>query len=273
MSVWHLVVLGFVQGLTEFLPISSSAHLIFVPKLFDWADQGLALDVAAHVGTLVAVVFYFRKDLLKMIGDWRRSGFSFTHSDGEYIWFILAATVPVAVVGLAVHNYVDTTLRNPLVIAVATIFFGGILWWADVAGKRTREQSALKWRDVMIIGCAQVLALIPGTSRAGITMTAGLFLGLTRETAARFSFMLAIPTIALAGGYEGLSVVLSGAPILVTAILVVSGVSAVTAILTIHYFLKFLETTRMLPYVIYRFILGAFLLYVFSDALIAPAFS
>ena len=263
MEFAHLVFLGFVQGLTEFLPISSSAHLILVPKLFHWIDQGLAHDVAAHVGTLCAVIFYFRKDLKKMLSDWYQGGFSTNNHEGKYVWFILVATIPVAVIGLAVHDYVDTYLRNPLVIAAATIFFAFILWWADIVGKRTRDQSKLGWHDVMIIGFAQVLALVPGTSRAGITMTAGLFLGLTRETAARFSFMLAIPTIALAGGYETLKLALSDTAVPVTSILVVTVVSAITAVVTIHYFLKFLETTRMLPYVIYRLVLGAFLLYLF----------
>jgi undecaprenyl-diphosphatase len=263
LEITHLIFLGFVQGLTEFLPISSSAHLILVPVLFEWIDQGLVHDIAAHVGTLCAVVFYFRKDLKKMLTDWSRSGFSTRSHEGRYVWFIIAATIPVAVVGLAMHSYVDTYLRNPMVIAAATIFFAFILWWADVVGKRVRDQTALGWRDVMIIGFAQVLALVPGTSRAGITMTAGLFLGLTRETAARFSFLLAIPTIALAGGYETLQLVLTDAPVPVTSILVVTAVSAVTAGVTIHFFLRFLEKTRMLPYVIYRLLLGAFLFYLF----------
>jgi undecaprenyl-diphosphatase len=263
LDILHLIILGLVQGLTEFLPISSSAHLILVPLVLGEHDQGLAFDVAAHVGSLIAVLFYFRHDLGRMTGAWLRSRGSMTDPDGRVVWFLLLGTLPVAVVGLVLHDLVDVWLRSPLVIAAATIVFGLVLLWADRSGKRLRGQDSIGWRDAVCIGLAQVLALIPGTSRAGITITAGLVLGLRREAAARFSFLLAIPVIILAGGYETWQ--LARAPLAVNwvQVLLVTAVSALAAGLTIHYFLRFLQFTGMLPYVIYRLLLGAVLLWVF----------
>ncbi len=263
MDLLHLIILGLVQGLTEFLPVSSSAHLILVPVVLGEQDQGLAFDVAAHVGSLIAVLFYFRRDLRLISGAWIRSGFRFDDPDGRMVWFLLAATLPVAAIGFLSGDAVDAMLREPLVIAAATIVFGVILLWADRAGRRLRGQESIGWRDAAVVGLAQVLALVPGTSRAGITMTAGLFLGLTREAAARFSFLLAIPVIVLAGGYESWKLAASEAPVDWTAVVIVTAVSAVAAGLTIHYFLRFLQFTGMLPYVIYRLILGAVLVFVF----------
>ncbi|MEX2525236.1 MAG: undecaprenyl-diphosphate phosphatase [Gammaproteobacteria bacterium] len=263
MDILHLIILGLIQGLTEFLPISSSAHLILVPLFLGEHDQGLAYDVAAHVGSLGAVVIYFRRDLGRISTAWIVSRFSMSDPDGRVVWFLIAATVPVAAAGLLLHDLVDTWLRDPLVIAAATIGFGLLLLWSDRAGKRLRSQAGIGWRDAILIGLAQVLALIPGTSRAGITMTAGLFLGLQREAAARFSFLLAIPVIALAGAYESWKLASSTVAVDWPAVMMVTLVSGITAALTIHYFLRFLEFTGMLPYVIYRLVLGAVLLVLF----------
>lgn len=263
MDLLHLIVLGLVQGLTEFLPISSSAHLILVPLVLGEHDQGLAMDVAAHVGSLAAVMIYFRRDLGRILVAWTESGFGFSATEGRMVWYLLAGTLPVAVVGLLVHDLVDTWLRSPLVIAAATIVFGLVLWWADRAGSRLRGQEHIGWRDAVIIGLSQVLALIPGTSRSGITMTAGLFLGLHRDAAARYSFLLAIPVIILAGGYESWNLAVSGSAVDWSAVLVVTLVSGLAAGLTIHYFLRFLQFTGMWPYVAYRLLLGVVLLLVF----------
>ncbi|HID50385.1 MAG TPA: undecaprenyl-diphosphate phosphatase, partial [Chromatiales bacterium] len=201
MTLIQILVLALVQGFTEFLPISSSAHLILVPVLSDWPDQGLAFDVAVHVGTLSAVVLYFRHELWHMSRDWLASCRQRRQvGESRLAWAVLWGTLPVAVAGLLLNDVVDTTLRSPLVVAWATIGFGLLLWLADGKGMRQRSEHQLGWKDVVIIGLAQVVALIPGTSRSGITMTAGLFLGLTREGAARFSFLLSVPTILLAGG-------------------------------------------------------------------------
>jgi undecaprenyl-diphosphatase len=167
------------------------------------------------------------------------------------------------VAGLLFNDLVDTVLRNPLVIAWATIGFGILLWLADILGQRQRNEHQLNWRDVMVIGLAQTLALIPGTSRSGITMTAGLFMGLTRKAAARFSFLLSIPTILLAGGYKGVQLLNTPAPVDLAAMLIGVGLSALTAYLCIHMFLKLLERIGMLPFVLYRLLLGGVLLYFF----------
>lgn len=255
----QFIVLGLIQGVAEFLPISSSAHLILVPEFFGWEDQGLAIDLAAHVGTLTAVVSYFRRELRAMLTGWVGSRFSFNNRQSLYVWYIAFATLPAAVGGLLLGGLVENTLRSPLVIAVTTVFYGILLGWADHYGRRNRHEEDIRWRDVIIIGLAQVLALVPGTSRSGITMTAGLLLGLDRLAASRFSFMLSIPVTLLAGSYGGLKLVLSPQPVDWSAVAIVIGVSAATAFLTIHYFLKFLQRFGMMPYVIYRLILGVVL--------------
>lgn len=259
----QFIVLGLIQGLAEFLPISSSAHLILVPELFGWNDQGLAIDLAAHVGTLTAVVCYFRRDLQMMLVGWYGSGFSFKNRQSRYVWYVIVATIPAAIGGLLLGGLVEGTLRSPLVIAVTTIFYGILLGWADYSGKRNRDQSTLRWTDVWIISFAQVLALVPGTSRSGITMTAGLLLGLDRVAASRFSFMLSIPVTMLGGGYGALKLILSPQPVDWLAVFIVVAVSACTAFLTIHYFLKFLQRFGMMPYVVYRLVLGIALIVLF----------
>lgn len=185
------------------------------------------------------------------------------NQDSRMLWFLVVATIPVGLTGLLSHDFVASHLRSPIVIAIATILFGVVLWWSDVKGNRLRGQEQLSWKDIIIIGLAQCLALIPGTSRSGITITAGLLLGLKRETAARFSFLLAIPVISLAGLYEVYK--LFSAPVHFdwVSLIIVTFFSAISAWLTIHYFLKFLERTGMLPYVIYRLLLGALLLVIF----------
>lgn len=263
MDYLQYIVLGLIQGLTEFLPISSAAHLILVPEIAGWADQGLAIDLAAHIGTLLAVVSYFRRDLHSMLAGWTGSRFSFADRQSRYVWFVLVGTLPVAIAGLLMNDLVEHELRSPTVIATTTILFGLLLGWADYSGRRERNEDSLQWRDVMLIGIAQVLALVPGTSRSGITMTAGLLLGLDRVAASRFSFMLSIPVTLLAGGYGALKLVLSAESVDWLAVFIVTAVSAATAFLTIHYFLKFLQRFGMMPYVVYRMLLGVFLLWLF----------
>ncbi len=264
MDLLHLILLGLLQGLTEFLPVSSSAHLILLPLLSEWQDQGLALDVAAHFGTLIAVIIYFQQDLKHIIGNGVKSvPWQENNTDARMFWFLGFATIPVSVVGFLGHDFISEYFRDPLIIAVATILFGILLWWSDAKGKHDRDQSTLCLKDILWIGLAQVLALIPGTSRSGITMTAGLMLGLNRKTAARFSFLLSIPVIFLAGSYETFRLIREGESADVISFAVVFILSWLTAWLTISLFLKFVEKTGMLPYVIYRLILGSVLLYLF----------
>ncbi len=260
MDIIQIIVLALVQGLTEFLPISSSAHLILVPLITDWPDQGLAFDVAVHVGTLTAVVLYFRKEINKMFFSWFSSLKGNHSEDSKLAWGVLIGTVPVGLAGLLFKDYITDDLRTPLVIAVTTIIFGLLLWYADWSGKRQRDEHTLSWKDIIIIGCAQAVALIPGTSRSGITITAGLLLGLTAQASARFSFLLSIPVIVLAGGMETLDYLKVASINDMNDLIVGALISAVSAYLCIHYFLMLLEKVGMTPFVIYRLLLGIVLL-------------
>jgi len=264
MDTLHTILLALLQGLTEFLPISSSAHLILLPRLLGWSDQGLAFDVAVHVGTLMAVVFYFRHDVQRLLGAWFASclGRQMT-TDARLAWLLLLGTVPVVVAGLLLHDVVETYLRSPLVIALATIGFGILLGVVDRCGRQVRSEESLTLMDVTWIGLAQALALIPGTSRSGITMTAALALGLTRSAAARFSFLLSIPVILMAGVYESLNLLQQSAPVAWSEILLGTAVAAVSAYFCIHFFMRLIERIGMLPFVVYRLLLGGFLLLLF----------
>jgi len=259
------IVLGLIQGLTEFLPISSSGHLAMIPLVSSWPDQGLAFDCVVHLGTLTAIVYYFRTDLANMA-----FGFAETikqrswsaNRDGQMAWMIGFATIPVGIAGLVFKDYVENELRSVEVIAYASIGFGVLLYLADVLGKRTRSEAAWGIKDVMIVGLAQAVALIPGTSRSGITMTAALFLGYTREAAARFSFLLSIPVIFLAGSLkikDWIELPMQTTPL--SALVIGYVASAVSAYICVVYFLKFLNRVGMGPFVIYRIILGFVLLW------------
>jgi undecaprenyl-diphosphatase len=257
----QLVVLALVQGLTEFLPISSSAHLILVPVLTDWPDQGLAFDVAVHVGTLIAVVGYFRAEVVRLIrGGLAPLAGREAGPDGRLAWLIVLATIPVGLAGLAFADAVETTLRSPTVIAWASIGFGLLLWVADQWGPRLRGEHTVGWRGALFVGLAQALALIPGTSRSGITMTAGLALGLDRRAAARFAFLLSMPVIFLSGGLQITELAGSAAPVPWGALLAATALAAASAWLCIHLFLQFIARIGMTPFVIYRVALGVLLL-------------
>lgn len=265
MDVIQTLMLALLQGLTEFLPISSSAHLILMPRLLGWPDQGLAFDVAVHVGTLAAVVTYFRHDISRLLLAWLQSCTRRQMSgDARLAWFVLLGTLPAALAGLLLHDFIETWLRSPLVIALATIGFGVLLGVADWRGRQLRSETGLRLMDVVWIGLAQALALIPGTSRSGITMTAGLALGLTRSAAARFSFLLSVPVIMMAGGYETLQLVKQAGPVAWGDLVLGTGVAAVSAYLCIHFFLRLIERIGMLPFVIYRLLLGGVLLWMFA---------
>ncbi len=267
MLFWQIVVLALVQGLTEFLPISSSAHLILVPVLSDWPDQGLAFDVVMHLGTLTAVIWYFRKDVTRLTIDWTQSCIKKqTVGESRLAWIVIIATIPVGAAGLLLNDFVDDVLRSPVVIAWATIGFGLLLGLSDYVGKNKIRyaENKLSWKNGIMIGFAQALALIPGTSRSGITMTAGLFAGLTRQGAARFSFLLSIPTILMAGGYKTLKLIQEGNGVDWLSLGIGYFLSAVSAYVCIHYFLKMLERIGMTPFVIYRVAQGTILLYLFS---------
>ncbi len=261
----QIFLLAVVQGLTEFLPISSSAHLVLMPKLFGWPDQGLVFDVAVHIGSLIAVVFYFRVEVRRMLIAWTGSLLGKpADRDSLLAWWVIIGTLPAMVVGYFLHATIETHLRAAWVVAAASIGFGLLLWLSDSVGTRRRTEFELRLRDVLIIGCCQVLALIPGTSRSGITITMGLFLGLTRQAAARFSFLLAMPVILASGGFQTIQLITESGPI--SWINLLSGVilSAISAGLCIHFFLRLVERLGMLPFVIYRVLLGILILVLIS---------
>lgn len=249
--------LAFIQGTTEFLPISSSAHLVILPHVFGWRDQGLAFDIAVHVGTLAASLTYFRDDIGKILVAWLRSFSGRELSrDAKTGWFIVIASVPVAVAGVLFHGIVENELRSPVVIGSATVIFALLLWYADRFRRGERTMDSMSWIDALLIGLAQAVALVPGTSRSGITITVGLLLGLSRRESARFAFLLAIPAIAMAGGWQFLALVASDSVTdwFLFAYSVV--ISATVAYLCIHYFLQFIERVGMMPFVLYRLVLG-----------------
>ena len=262
MDIIQAIALALLQGLTEFLPVSSSAHLILLPVLLGWEDQGLAFDVAVHVGTLTAVVAYYRKDLIQIISAWSGTLIGKEASDDSKLaWYVILGTIPVGLVGITLPDVIENVLRSPLVIAGATIIFAFLLWYAEKRAKEIRTSVTLT--DAIVIGLFQAIALIPGTSRSGITITAGLLTGLKREYAARFSFLLSIPTIALAGMVKGIGLFQTAEPVLWDLILVGATLSAVVAYLSISWFLKLLEKVGMMPFVYYRLALGIFLFVVF----------
>ncbi len=260
MELTHIIWLALVQGLTEFLPVSSSAHLILVPQLLGWPDQGLDFDVAVHLGTLIAVVAYFRHDIVKLFLAWVASITMRTMTpEARLAWGVILGTIPAGLVGLAFKDYIEVYLRSPMVIAVTTVIFGLLLWLADRRAKLERSELSLSWQDFLVIGGAQAIALIPGTSRSGITITAGLLLGLTREAAARYSFLLSIPIIVLSGLSVTKNLVSTDIPVDWTALSLGTAIAAVSAFVCIHYFLAVINRMGMTPFVVYRLFLGIFL--------------
>lgn len=265
MSWLQILILALVQGITEFLPISSSGHLILVPQLTDWPDQGLAMDVAVHVGTLGAVMLYFRGDVAALCrGALASVGVGKAAADKRLFWLLVLATVPVVILGVALKlaGY-DDTLRDPVIIAYASIGFGILLYVADKIAPRRKTIAGLGVGQTLLIGLAQALALIPGASRAGTTMTAGRALGFTRPEAARFSMLMSIPTITAAGLLLSLDLISAGVGI--TLDMAIGAVLAfVSALAAIHFLMRWLERASMSVFVVYRVALGAFLLWVFA---------
>lgn len=262
MELTQALILALVQGITEFLPISSTAHLILVPLFTAWPDQGLAYDVALNTATWLAVVIYFRQDIVDLAKGFFRSlaerRLEGNHN-GALAWMTLVATVPVGIGGILAHDLVSGPLRSLEVIGWSSIFWGLVLLAAD-RRPGTRDIGRIGWKDALFVGFAQAIALIPGTSRSGITMTAGLFAGLSRTAAARFSFLLAIVVGGLAGGKEGLDMLRAGDETPWAAVLVGGAVAFVSAYLAIHYFLKFISRSSLASFVVYRVVLGVVLL-------------
>ena len=260
MTLIQIIVLSLIQGLTEFLPVSSSAHLILGSKVFSWPDQGLVFDVATHLGTLLAVLVYFRNDLRKMLTSWFVAGKG--NEDSRKLGLILVvASIPAIVAGGLLHGWVESSLRDVRVVAVSTIGFGLLLWWADARFAHKKQLAEMNLKSGLLIGLAQMLALVPGTSRSGITITMGRMLGFNADSAARFSFLLSIPIIAAAGAYGVLRMLMHDASIDWLQFSLAILLSALAGWLCIAAFLALLQRVGLFPFVIYRLALGVALLW------------
>lgn len=271
MNVWQALVLGIVQGLTEFLPISSSAHLILVPWLLGWPEPGLAFNVALHLGTLTAVLAYFWRDLVTIARAWLTGLVQwrpFGSPEARLGWAVLVGSVPAGVAGILFNDVIDQFFHSGgggavaiALTAVLLVCLGVALWLAERVGRRSRSLSDLGLRDGILVGVAQALALLPGVSRSGSTITAGLFLDFQRAAAARFSFILGIPAIVGAGMLETMHLLRTGLPASErTLFLVGMAASAVTGFLAIAFLLRFLQRRSTAVFVLYRFLLGGFIL-------------
>ena len=269
MPLVQVIVLAIIQGVTEFLPISSSAHLALTPWLFGWADQGLEFDIALHFGTLFSVLIYFFRDWLRILVN--GLGLAGTVSVGadpsldrnpKMLWYLVAATIPAGVAGLLFKDKIESTLRSPYVMGTMLIVVGLIMWAAERFAKDERTMGEMNLTDCLFVGCAQMMALIPGTSRSGITMTAGLFRNLDRATAARFSFLLSTPIVAAAALKGLLDIRKHGhlTPELLPSLGVGIVVTALTGCFVISVLLKFLRTNSVVPFVIYRVAFGIFVI-------------
>jgi len=262
MTDFQVVILAIVQGLTEFLPISSSGHLVLVPVFLGWTDQGLAFDVAVHFGSLIAVLLFFRKDILGLLrGSVQVLGGDANSMRARMALGIALGTIPAALAGLAFADWIEANLRSPAVIVFTLSGYAVLMILADHFGKRTREISSVQIKDALLIGVAQALALIPGTSRSGITITAAMALGFERQDAARFSFLLAVPVILLASGYSLIGLLRSDLEVAWNQLAIGAVVSAVVAYLSIEFFMRFVSKIGLLPFAVYRFGLAALILY------------
>jgi len=256
---FQTIALALIQGLTEFLPISSSAHLILPSAILGWQDQGLAFDTAVHFGTLLAVVWYFRLDLVNLITAFVNQFIGHKSDESRFANYLLIASLPIIPAGFLLKPLIEGDLRSTEVIMIATIVFALVLWVSDWLGKKQTEAKDLKWQDALIIGLAQCLALIPGTSRSGITISLALLLGYSREAAARISFLLSIPAIAGASSLKTYDLVTSETNVDWTVLILGSTVAFLSAYLCIKLFLRFITEMGYTPFVLYRLVLGAIL--------------
>lgn len=263
MDFLQVIVLALVQGISEFLPISSSAHLVLVPKLLGWQDQGLAFDVAVHVGTLTAILFYFKDSINKLLSDFFASIMQRKKvGDSTLVWSVGFATLPVGLCGLALNNIIEQYARSGIIIAITTILFAMVLFIADKNhGLKSEYDMTIKL--AFIIGLAQAIALIPGVSRSGITMSAALLLGFSRTASANFSFLMSIPVILLAGLLETVKLANSPCHISWSDLILGTVISGVSAYICVKLFVVLISKMSMLPFVVYRLVLGVFLIAVF----------
>lgn len=276
MPIIQAIILGIIQGFTEFLPVSSSGHLIFLPKLFGWADQGLAFDTVIHLGTLVAVVVYFRKRLWMVLKSFLGgmgnpeklrlgAGGEWGTSHKKLGWLLLLSIVPAGIAGLLFDSLIEEKLRATWIIGVNFIVWGIILFIAETVNRKLiidhRSLEQVNWENSLLIGCAQAIALIPGTSRSGITMTAGLFSKLDKKSAAEFSFLMSVPIIALAGGMQLIEMVRNGFETITFGVLGFGFfTSVISGLLAIWGLMKIIQRWSFMPFVVYRIVMGIIIL-------------
>lgn len=262
LSWLQAIILGISQGLTEFLPISSSAHTLIISKLAGWPDPGAAFTAVSQLGTELAVLIYFRKDLAAIIKSWLKSVYKFQKPQDDHAklgWYIIFGSIPIAILGVTFKDQIETTARNLYLVSFSLIFMGLLLGLADRLGKHTKDFSNLKSRHALLFGIGQALALIPGVSRSGATITFGLALGFKREFAARYSFLLAIPAVIGSGLFTARDIgsddfVNWPATLLATFIAFIVGYFVISALM------NYLKTKSFMPFVIYRVVLGSVLL-------------
>ncbi len=261
MTLFQAFVLGIVQGLTEFLPVSSSGHLFLVRYLLDWPEPGLAFDVALHVGTLIAVLWYFRREWIELtsaaLAVVRQRGVR--TPEERRVLFLILATIPAAVGGLLLGDLAATVFRHPRVTAIALIALGIVLWFVDRVAPRVRGLAGMRWRDALAIGLAQVCALVPGVSRSGATMTAGRALGFDRQSAAVFSFLMSMPIILAAIVKEAPDALGGGEPLAPIVLGIVA--SMLSGWLAIAVLLRYLSTSSYGVFAVYRVALGVLVLW------------
>ena len=270
MSWFEAVVLGLVQGLTEFLPISSSAHILIVSRLFGWGDPGAAFTAVSQIGTEAAVLIYFRHDIARILSAWLRS---FREPelrkgiDARMGWYVIIGTIPIAALGLTLASVIETSARNLWIVATVLIVFGVVLGLADRLGRKTKELESLNIRDGVLFGFGQALALIPGVSRSGATISTGLALGYSRYAATRYAFLLAIPAVLASGLYEATKI--GDDPNVQWAeTLIATGIALVVGYLVIAWLIKWVTTRSYMPFVIYRVVLGSVLLVLLATGVI-----
>ncbi|MDH2430172.1 undecaprenyl-diphosphate phosphatase [Sphaerisporangium sp. TRM90804] len=266
MDALQAIVLGVVQGLTEFLPISSSAHLLIIPRMFGWSDPGAAFTAVIQLGTMLAVVIYFRRDITRILWTWLRSLWTPAlrgDMDARMGWYIGLGTIPLAVLGLLFQDAIGGPARNLWLNATVLIVFGLLLLLAEQVGRQRTPITELTLRDGLIIGGFQALALVPGASRSGSTITGGLFLGFTREAAARYSFLLSIPAVVLSGVFELRHLGAGGGPGTVPTV-IATVVSFAVGYASIAWLLRYITRHSMMVFVAYRVFAGAFLLTLLS---------
>lgn len=273
MGIFEAIILGIVQGLTEFLPISSSAHLRITSELLGVGDAGSAFTAITQIGTEAAVIVFFWRDIVRIIGRWAKSlvgRVPRTDPDARMGWWIILGTLPIVILGLLFEDAIDTTLRSLWFVAFALILFGLLLGVADRIGAKTRTLDKLSWKHGLIYGFAQALALIPGVSRSGGTITAGLLMGYTREAAARYSFLLAIPAVLGSGGYKLIKSIdePGTTPMLETAIATV--IAFVVALVVIGVFMRYITRKSFMPFVVYRVALGIVIIVLLSTGVLSP---